>query len=199
MHILVCAFVDTHHQNSVLKQFGSRPSCSWKKVSVVKQNFDSPPNNPLMLVPVWPVTHLLGDRQRFGFWTSCFSNSLLEWIKFPLYAFFYIKNGFISSLLGLLAKIKCSISSYQIKNGFILGVCLVILFLWHKSPKSRGPLTFLASGTNFVEDNFSTDGSGGNRRRSSGGKESKASLAGPPLTSCCAAGFLTAQGLGITA
>ena len=175
MHILVCAFVDTHHQNSVLKQFGSRPSCSWKKVSVVKQNFDSPPNNPLMLVPVWPVTHLLGDRQRFGFWTSCFSNSLLEWIKFPLYAFFYIKNG------------------------FILGVCLVILFLWHKSPKSRGPLTFLASGTNFVEDNFSTDGSGGNRRRSSGGKESKASLAGPPLTSCCAAGFLTAQGLGITA
>ena len=53
--------------------------------------------------------------------------------------------------------------------------------------------TFLAPGTGFMEDSFSTDGggvggdgSGGNA--SDGEREMKLRLICPPLTSCCAAG-----------
>ena len=69
----------------------------------------------------------------------------------------------------------------------------------------------LAPGNGFVEDNFSTDGgggvgdvSGGNASDGSGsnasngeqwGAADEASVAGTPLTSCCAAQFLTGSGL----
>ena len=46
----------------------------------------------------------------------------------------------------------------------------------------RSP-TFLAPGTSFVEDSFSTDGEGG--------AADEALLAHPPLTSCRASRFLT--------
>ena len=68
--------------------------------------------------------------------------------------------------------------------------------------------TFLAPGTGFMEDNFSTDGGEGNgpgRNVSDGerwGAAHEASLPHPPLTSCCAARLLmdhwrsAAQGIG---
>ena len=72
----------------------------------------------------------------------------------------------------------------------------------HKVLEQRPP-TFLAPGTSFVEDNFSMDGGGGD---GSGGNASdgeqwraadEASLAHPPLTSCCAAQYRpAAPGLG---
>ena len=79
------------------------------------------------------------------------------------------------------------------------------------------PPTFLAPGTSFMEDNFSTDwgnvsdvGDGSGSNESDGerwGAADEASLARPPLTSCCAARFLTGRrlipvhgrGLGTTA
>ena len=71
----------------------------------------------------------------------------------------------------------------------------------------RSP-TFLASGTSFVEDNFSTNGGGcrGGGGEGSGsnvsdgerwGAAEETSLAHPPLTTCCAAGFLTGHGRGV--
>ena len=52
---------------------------------------------------------------------------------------------------------------------------------------------FLAPGTGSVEDNFSTDVGGGHGgcpggNASDGGAVDEASLACPPLTSCCGAG-----------
>ena len=61
--------------------------------------------------------------------------------------------------------------------------------------------TFLAPGTGFLEDNFfhgrggSGDGSGSNAKRERWGEADEASLTRPPLTSCCAAWFLTVHGL----
>ena len=56
-------------------------------------------------------------------------------------------------------------------------------------------------GTGFVEDDFSTDGGGWGAGGGSGSNESngerqmKLRLLAPPLTSCCAARFLTGCGL----
>ena len=83
--------------------------------------------------------------------------------------------------------------------------CGALSAIQQGSPATRRPLhqrppTFLAPGTGFVEDNFSlgagtADGSGGNVSRSDGERQMKLrSLAHPPLTSCCAAGFLTDRG-----
>ena len=56
---------------------------------------------------------------------------------------------------------------------------------------------FLAPGTGFVEDNFSMEGGGGMVQAvmQAMGNSDEASLAGPPLTSCCAARFLTGCGM----
>ena len=65
--------------------------------------------------------------------------------------------------------------------------------------RQRSP-TFLAPGTSFVEDNFPRtggqgDGSGGNASDGEWwGAADEASLARPPLTSCCAGRFLTGRG-----
>ena len=51
-----------------------------KNVSVVEPNFSSQHNNPFMLIPVWPVTHFSGTKQRRE-WVHInviwFSNKLL--------------------------------------------------------------------------------------------------------------------------
>ena len=58
--------------------------------------------------------------------------------------------------------------------------------------------TFLAPGASFVEDNFSTDLGGRwgmvQEVMAAMGRADEASLAGPPLTSCCAARYLTGRG-----
>ena len=61
----------------------------------------------------------------------------------------------------------------------------------------RSP-NFLAPGTGFVEDSFSTEGRGRLRRKRENGERwgaaDEALLARPPLTSCCAAQLLTGCG-----
>ena len=69
--------------------------------------------------------------------------------------------------------------------------------------EQRSP-TFLAPETSFLEDNFSTDQGGGCGGDGLGGNAGdgerwgaadEALLAGPQLTSCCVARFLTGRGL----
>ena len=69
-----------------------------------------------------------------------------------------------------------------------------------ESLRQQSP-TFLAPGTSFVEDNFSTDcrGVGSGSNASNGEQQEAADEAlltrPPPLTSCCAARFLTCHAL----
>ena len=71
---------------------------------------------------------------------------------------------------------------------------------WYTPPhptctlRQRSP-TFLAPGTGFVEDNFSTDLGGGGVAMVQAADE--ALLACPLLTSCCAAQFLRGQSPGV--
>ena len=88
---------------------------------------------------------------------------------------------------------SCQPGSASLKNKKALAGQLSLLE--HQSP------TFLAPGTSFVKDNFSTDqGRGGrvgwgeagrDRRQSSGCNASQALLAPLPLTTCSEAWFLT--------
>ena len=67
-----------------------------------------------------------------------------------------------------------------------------VITLWDKSHRDQRSLSFLASGTGFMGDNFSTD-----QEDMSDGEwlnTDEASLACPALT-CCAAQFLTGRGL----
>ena len=62
--------------------------------------------------------------------------------------------------------------------------------------------TFLAPGSSFVEDNFSTGGGGGgreDRRWTSGENGSETPLSHPLVTSSCAAQFLTGHGWHLSA
>lgn len=56
-----------------------------KNVSVSNKTLglNSLPDNPFMLPHIRPVLCLSGNKRNgFGFWTNCFSNSSLEWMKF---------------------------------------------------------------------------------------------------------------------